>query len=115
MYVDGNKIKVLVEAYGKEKGYPEKSYMAKFCEDFELNYNQWNAYSRGAQVIGTKIVQRLMEIFPDVDLNWLLKETESSEALQVVNEPKENYMNDSEKMIMKKLDIIHKEILSLKK
>ncbi|MBN8565262.1 MAG: hypothetical protein J0M25_00820 [Flavobacteriales bacterium] len=115
MYVDGNKIKVLVEAYGKEKGYPEKSYMAKFCEDFELNYNQWNAYSRGAQVIGTKIVQRLMEIFPDVDLNWLLKENEALEALSMVHEPKETLLKESEKMIMDKLEIIHKEILKLKK
>jgi hypothetical protein len=115
MYVDGNKIKVLVEAYGKEKGYPEKSYMAKFCEDFDLNYNQWNAYSRGAQVIGTKIVQRLMEIFPEVDLNWLLKENEPGKVTDMVHEPKETYMNDSEKKIMQKLEIIHKEILSLKK
>jgi hypothetical protein len=33
------------------------------CFDFDLNYNQWNAYTRGAQVVGNKITLRLMEIF----------------------------------------------------
>jgi hypothetical protein len=35
------------------------------CKDFDLNYNQWNAYTRGAQVVGNKITLRLMEIFPN--------------------------------------------------
>lgn len=113
MYVDGNKIKVLVEAYGKEKGYPEKSYMAKFCEDYDLNYNQWNAYSRGAQVIGTKIVQRLMEIFPDVDLNWLLRENTDEILTDMVKEPAEVYLKSSEKQIMDKLELIHQDIKKL--
>jgi hypothetical protein len=115
MYVDGSKIKVLVEAYGNKKGYPEKSHMAKFCEDFDLNYNQWNAYSRGAQVIGTKIVQRLMEIFPEVDLNWLLKEGLEPEKVQMVSEPSETYLKKGEKLIMDKLELIHQDLLKLKK
>jgi hypothetical protein len=50
MYIDGAKIKSLISSYGKDKDYPEKS--AMFCKDFDLNYNQWNAYTRGAQVVG---------------------------------------------------------------
>jgi hypothetical protein len=49
-----------------------------FCKDFDLNYNQWNAYTRGAQVVGNKITLRLMEIFPNLNLNWLLKDTDSN-------------------------------------
>lgn len=115
MYVDGNKIKALVESYGNQKGYPEKSHMAKFCEDFDLNYNQWNAYSRGAQVVGTKIVQRLMEIFPEVDLNWLLKENHEADNLHFVSEPAEIYLSPSERQIMDKLEVIHRDIQKLKK
>jgi len=113
MYVDGSKIKVLVEAYGNKMGYPEKSHLAKFCEDFDLNYNQWSAYSRGAQVIGTKIVQRLMEIFPEVDLNWLLRENSDEILPDMVKEPAEVYQKSSEKQIMDKLELIHQDILKL--
>jgi hypothetical protein len=52
--------KSLISSYGKDKDYPEKSYTAMF---WNLNYNQWNAYTRGAQVVGNKITLRLMEIF----------------------------------------------------
>jgi hypothetical protein len=68
------KLKKLVEYYGKLKGYPEKSYLKMFTDDHDLNYNQWNAYTRGAQVVGSKIVQTLMDIFPSLNMNWYLKE-----------------------------------------
>ena len=77
MYIDGAKIKSLISTYGKNRGYPEKSYTAMFCKDFELNYNQWNAYTRGAQVIGPKITQKLMEVFPNLNLNWFFKEDQN--------------------------------------
>lgn len=73
MIVDGSKIKRLIDQYGEEKGLPEKSRLVRFCEEYGLNYNQWNAYTRGAQDIGIKIIQVLMDIFPEMDLNWLLK------------------------------------------
>jgi hypothetical protein len=59
MYIDGAKIRVLFQAM-ERINYPEKSYTAMF---WNLNYNQWNAYTRGAQVVGNKITLRLMEIF----------------------------------------------------
>jgi hypothetical protein len=74
MYVDGEKFVSLVATYCKEKDYPEKSYLPMFCKDFNLSYNQWHAYTKGTQVVGTKIIQRLMEIFPNLNLNWLLKD-----------------------------------------
>lgn len=99
MYIDGDKIKGLISAYGKSKGYPEKSYTAMFCKDFDLNYNQWNAYTRGAQVVGNKITLKLMEIFPNLNLNWLIKEetnmfTEEDKKEVLVNEPIPNYKKE---------------------
>jgi hypothetical protein len=98
MYIDGAKIKSLISSYGKDKDYPEKSYTAMFCKDFDLNYNQWNAYTRGAQVVGNKITLRLMEIFPNLNLNWLLKDTDSNMFIgeadsysSIIKEPETKY------------------------
>lgn len=117
MYVQGDKIKSLIVVYGKEKGYPEKSYVAMFCDDFNLNYNQWNAYTRGAQKVGTKIIQQLMEIFPNLNLNWLLKDDESKfvteENTSIVADTKTKYGENITNLdLMMKLEEIH---LTLKK
>lgn len=115
MHVDGWKIKKLIEDYGRTKGYAEKSYVAKFSEDFKLNYNQWNAYTRGAQNIGTKVIQFLMDVFPDLDLNWLLKkEAEQypeSQQMEILEEPRTNTITPE--IIYKKLQEMHKEIRKL--
>jgi hypothetical protein len=52
MYIDGAKIKSLISSYGKD--YPEVIY-TMFCKDFDLNYNQWNAYTRGAKLWEIKL------------------------------------------------------------
>lgn len=77
MNVKGTKIKSLVDYYANMKDYPSKSSLAKFCEDYELNYNQWNAYIRETQAVGIKIIHQLMDIFPKLNLNWLLKNAKS--------------------------------------
>ena len=99
MYVDGAKIKSLISTYGKSKGYSEKSYTAMFCKDFELNYNQWNAYTRGAQVVGPKITQKLMEVFPNLNLNWFFKQESNmfvgdNTATMVMQEPEPVYKKE---------------------
>lgn len=112
MYVDGAKIKSLISTYGKSKEYPEKSYTAMFCKDFDLNYNQWNAYTRGAQVVGPKITQKLMEIFPDLNLNWFFKEEKNmfvgeNTDLMVLKEPEPKYQKKiGQEDIYNKLDDI---------
>lgn len=73
MNIEGEKIKALIEVYGKSKGYPEKSYLPKFCEDFNLNYVQWFSYSNNKQKAGIKILYILMNIFPKLNLNWFFK------------------------------------------
>ncbi|NRT11497.1 hypothetical protein [Flavobacterium sp. 14A] len=96
MYIAGEKITKLVEIYGKRMGYPEKSYLPMFCEDFKVNYTQWNAYTRGRQNIGTKIIDILIEIFPNINLNWLIKDEGSifvgeDEILMVAEAPEPTY------------------------
>lgn len=95
MYVDGEKFISLVAVYGKDKGYPEKSYLPMFCKDFDLAYNQWYAYTKGKQVVGIKIIHRIIEIFPNINLNWFLKDdpnmfTHESDVL-ILEEPKAIY------------------------
>jgi hypothetical protein len=117
MYIEGEKIKSLISIYGKSQEYPEKSYTAMFCKDFDLNYNQWNAYTRGAQVVGNKITLKLMDIFPDLNLNWLLKDEKNmfsgSENVPVIKEPAPKPAKKIEKQdIYDKLDDI---LIELKK
>lgn len=74
MNIQGEKIRVLIKIYGLSKCYPEKSYLANFCRDFNLNYSQWNAHIGDRQSAGGKVLDILMQAFPDLNLNWLLKE-----------------------------------------
>ncbi len=43
-------------------------------EDNDVNYSQWNAHIGGRQVIGLKILDKLMYIYPNLNMNWLLKD-----------------------------------------
>ena len=107
MYVDGEKFVSLVSTYCKDKEYPEKSYLPMFCKDFDLSYNQWHAYTKGTQVVGTKIIQRLMEIFPNLNLNWLLKDEPNmflgAKEEMILAEPKPKYGK-----IVSNLELMHK-------
>lgn len=71
MNIKGEKIKALIESYSKEKGYPQRAHIVKFCEDFNLNYRQYSAYVAETQPVGLKIVYDLIRIFPKLNLNWL--------------------------------------------
>jgi len=116
MDVSGKKFKRLIEIYGIGKGYPEKSYLPKFCEDFNLNYTQWNTYCRGKQNIGVKIIDILLEVFPNLNLNWFLKDegeifTSEEENTMVINEPNTEYSKKIEKEdLYEKMDEILVEI-----
>lgn len=112
MNVEPEKIKEIISSYGKAKGYPERSHTARFCDDFGLNYNQWKAYTRGAQDIGIKVIHTLMDIFPELDLNWLLKKEIKQQNL--LQEPKETYGEITNEDIMVKLNQIHQDIKKIK-
>lgn len=115
MNVEGEKIRTLIELYGKERNYPPKSYLSKFCEDNEVNYSQWNAHIGGRQVVGIKIIDKLMYVFPNLNLNWLLKDdpnmfTDES-GLMILSEPKEKYNKKvTNEDLMTKLEEIEREL-----
>ncbi|MEZ0182621.1 hypothetical protein AB9T89_10275 [Flavobacterium oncorhynchi] len=105
MNIESDRIKALIEYYGKNENYPEKSYTTKFCEAFGLNYIQWSSYSNGKQKAGIKIIYQLMNIFPDLNLNWLLKDdsrmflsqnsiNESEELSEKDKKDLENFVNE---------------------
>lgn len=115
MNVDGEKIRTLIEVYGKEKGYPPKSYLSMFCEDNDVNYSQWNAHIGGRQVAGTKIIDKLMHVFPNLNMNWLLKYDGnmfiSNKSDLILREPAGVYGKSATNIdLMKKLEEIHKDI-----
>ncbi len=115
MNVDGEKIRTLIEVYGKDRGYPPKSYLSMFCEDNDVNYSQWNAHIGGRQVAGTKIIDKLMHVFPNLNMNWFLKDDEnifiSEKKEMVLSEPKPNYEKNVTNLdLMHKLEEIHLDI-----
>ena len=112
MKVEGRKIMRLIAAYGASKGYAEKSYLKRFTEDFSLNYNQWNAYTRDAQVIGLKVFEKIEEIFPDINWNWLFRDENEPMFYKeltpyMVNEPEEVSEKDD---LISKLNAIHADV-----
>lgn len=118
MNVDGKKFIAIIEWYGREKGYAEKSFVSKFCEDFELNYNQWNAYTRGTQNVGTKIIQFLMEKFPRLNMNWFLKDAynmwENESEIENLGNVAEKIPEEiSLQAVSNKLEIVQSELKSL--
>ncbi|WP_417365974.1 hypothetical protein [Flavobacterium beibuense] len=119
MDVNGSKIKALIEHYGQQKNYEEKSYLVKFAADHGLNYKQWNNYIRGNQAAGIKIVSFLIEVFPDLNLNWLLKDQGNMFAevnsLPMSQEPSARYgkkIDNSD--IYRKLEEIQNDIKKIK-
>ena len=112
MTIEGDKIKQLISHYGADKGYTEKSYLVRFCDDNNLNYKQWSAYCSGTQNLGLKIIEVLMDIFPDLNLNWLLKEDVLMfKNKNIFNEPGEVYSKEiSNQVLYNKLESIEKKI-----
>ncbi|MEN9909101.1 MAG: hypothetical protein RLZZ540_2250 [Bacteroidota bacterium] len=115
MNVDGNKFKSLIEWYGTEKNYEKKSHTRRFCEDFDLNYIQFHAYTKETQNVGIKIIYRLMDIFPNLNMNWLLKDDPNmfthESGLLILSEPKATYNKKvTNEDLMEKLNEIHSDL-----
>jgi hypothetical protein len=114
----GDKIRTLVEIYGKERNYPPKSYLSMFCKDNDVNYSQWNAHIGGRQVVGIKILDKLMYIFKNLNMNWFLKDDPNmflpDNYGTIIAEPGITYQKKSEKItnedLMKKLEELEAEI-----
>lgn len=114
MVIDGGKILRIIEHYGESKGYPKKSYVKSFTDDFGVNYAQWSNYIRGDQNLGIKIIDFLVEKFPNLNMNWLLKdegEMFATKQLPQLVEPKEVY--EIKDPVMHKLEQMHQDIKKL--
>lgn len=112
MYVPKEKILLVIEAYGRNKGYPTKSYLRKFVDDFKLNYNQWSAYIGGSQNAGLKALDAIKVAFPNINFNWVYRDDYNmliNENNLEVNEPnlysKENFDD-----LQKQVDIYRKKL-----
>ena len=118
MQIDGQKIQDLIAHYGKLHNVPEKSYLVRFTDDFQLNYKQWSAYTRGDQNLGIKIIDQLMDIFPELNLNWFLKDigdmfivknyAEKEAELQIASDVEITKITNE--MLMEKLELMHYDI-----
>ena len=110
MNVDSSKIRALIEFHGRQRNYPTKSFVPSFVEDFKLNYNQWSAYTKGTQNIGIKVIQQLMEIFPELNLNWLLKDEGemfvAGDSALILKEQEAKYGEITNEIIYRKLEEI---------
>lgn len=122
MVVNPDKIKAVIKHWGNIKGIPEKSHLTRFAEEYDLNYKQWAAFCNGGQTAGYKVVDVFMDIFPSMDMNYLIKEEIPANAdmfdlstskFLILQEPNENYKSISNNQLYLKLEEIHFEIKSV--
>lgn len=85
----------------------QKVSMSKFCEIHGLSYQSINPICNNRREIGINIIHDLMEIFPNLNINWLIygtgeinytKYDDNSKEL-IINEPGENYAIDPMEII----------------
>lgn len=117
MDIEKGRVVALIEHYRKAKEYPEKSWLKGFCADNSLNYNQWHTLLKSDKGVGIKIIDILVNIFPNVNLNWLLKgEGEMfTDGKMVVSEPASTYLKTPfEKEVIQRLEAVQNELKTLK-
>lgn len=118
MTIPGDRILALISHYGKVRGYAEKSYLTQFTEENELNYGQWSNYTRNAQSTGPKVLEAILKIFPEINLNWLIKgegEMFLNDGYKGIAEPAANYSKASfETEVLQRLEALQIDMKSLK-
>lgn len=116
MDIDKGKVITLIKHYSTEKGYSEKSWLTAFCEDKQLNYKQWHTLLKTDKGIGIKVIDLLVDVFPNLNLNWLLKDdgemfiTGEKANIEAVNTSSSTFENE----VIKRLELIQVDIQYLK-
>jgi transcriptional regulator with XRE-family HTH domain len=64
MDTSGERLKQLIELQGLN--------MRKFCEKFDIPYTSFQQMTANKREIGMVTLWKLIEIFPDLNLNWLV-------------------------------------------
>lgn len=60
----------------------------KFAEEIGVNAVNVNQYISGARTPPTEVIFKVIEYFPETDLNWLLRKEFSS---RILNDTRQNY------------------------
>ena len=116
MKIEPSKIKELIDKYGDIHDIPKSKRLKRFTEDNGLNYKQWAAFVNGGQDAGYKVVDIFMDIFPDLDLNWFIKDIEidnykTVDKLHILGEPSEKPKKEiSNNQIFTKLNEVLMEV-----
>ncbi|GGD29121.1 helix-turn-helix domain-containing protein [Hyunsoonleella pacifica] len=83
------------------------SKLGDLADKFEMNYSQLSQYVNGKKV-SIEFLIKIIEEFPEVDLNWLLRENQSNGML---NETSETYKTSTSKEeIISEIEILLKEL-----
>lgn len=117
MDIEKDRVIALIQHYKREKGYPDKSWLSAFCSDHNLNYNQWYTLLKSDKGVGIKIIDLLVNIFPTLDLNWLLKGEGSmfTKGQTELSEPSASYIKTPfEKEVIQRLEVMQSELKTLK-
>tara|TARA_R110002049_G_scaffold143633_1_gene305818 strand:- start:15341 stop:15661 length:321 start_codon:yes stop_codon:yes gene_type:complete len=78
------------------------SRLADLAEKFEMNYTQLSQYVNGKKV-SIEFLTKIIHEFPDVDLNWLLRDdTANEDGVREVLEPYETALSNEQ--IIKKIE-----------
>lgn len=85
----------------------------QFCKKYNFSYNSMNSIINNHRDIGINIISDLMEVFPNLNINWLIYGTGSvnytiSDNItqeHILDEPGEKYAEDSfENLILQYMD-----------
>ena len=72
--ISGKKIEEIAIWYCQSKGYKRYSFK-RFCNDFDFNYAEFTDY-KNERKNNNKVVFTFLELFPNLNMNWLLKDEE---------------------------------------
>lgn len=84
--------------------------LTDLAEKFEMNYSQLSQYVNGKKV-SIEFLIKIIDEFPEVDLNWLLRDTSDSE--RILNETSARYkIMASNEEIISEIEFLLKELKS---
>ncbi|GAB1857481.1 hypothetical protein MHTCC0001_23170 [Flavobacteriaceae bacterium MHTCC 0001] len=80
------------------------SKLGDLADKFDMNYSQLSQYLNGKK-ISIEFLLKVIKEFPEVDLNWLLREKEiTADSVQEANEPYKAILNNEQ--IIKKIEAL---------
>lgn len=83
---------------------------AEFYKKYDLKDSSWNPITTNKRTLGILLLDRLVEIFPNLNVNWLLygkgnvniSTNALDESLMIVSEPRNNEYDDPVEVVFMK-------------